>query len=232
MQYGRAVLRPAVLLLLGATRLASAEDPAPIPAVRYGQMSADDCEAELRARAVEFTREPLVAGVLAPVRLRGPLHGVTFRTNETEAARAGSIWEVADCRLALALDDFAQILAAHDVVEVRHYSMYRRVPARWPDGKIGSQHRGGLAIDAARFIRRDGTALDVLDDFRGQRGARVCGKRARPGRTEKARELRAIACAAVEQGLFNVVLTPNFNRAHRNHFHLEVTAGVRWRMVR
>jgi len=28
------------------------------------------------------------------------------------------------------------------------------------------------------------------------------------------------------------VLTPDFNRAHRNHFHLEVTAGVKWFMVR
>ena len=28
-----------------------------------------------------------------------------------------------------------------------------------------------------------------------------------------------------------VELTPDFNRAHRNHFHLEVTAGVRWFMA-
>jgi hypothetical protein len=45
-------------------------------------------------------------------------------------------------------------------------------------------------------------------------------------------ELRAIVCAAVDKDLFNVVLTPNFNRAHRNHLHLEVTRDVDWFMVR
>ena len=29
----------------------------------------------------------------------------------------------------------------------------------------------------------------------------------------------------------NVELTPDFNWAHRNHLHLEVTAGARWFMV-
>jgi hypothetical protein len=39
-------------------------------------------------------------------------------------------------------------------------------------------------------------------------------------------------CAAAEQHLFNVTLTPDFNQKHKNHFHLEVTANVGWFMVR
>lgn len=31
--------------------------------------------------------------------------------------------------------------------------------------------------------------------------------------------------------LFTVVLTPNHNRAHKNHFHLDLTAGVKWFIV-
>jgi hypothetical protein len=218
----------ALLALVLATRVATADD---VPAVRYAAMSQDECEAELTARKIPFTRET-AKGVLAPVRLSGPLHGVTFRTNLREAARATTIWEIADCRLVLALDDFAAILETHDIVEVRHYSMHRAAPKTWPDDKIGAQHIGGLALDAAHFIKRDGSALDVLADFKGRRGRKVCGKGAGKGRTPAARELRELVCGAADAGLFNVILTPNFNRAHRNHFHLEVTSGVRWQMVR
>lgn len=218
-----------VALVLGfALRPARADD---MPSVRYAAMSQDDCEAELTTRGIGFARET-VKGVLAPVRLTGPLHGVEFRTNLREDARTTTIWEIADCRLVLALDDFAKILAAHDIVEVRHYSMYRAAPKSWANDKIGSQHNGGLALDAARFIKKDGSALDVLADFKGRRRRKVCGKTAPAGKTPAARELREIVCAAVDQGLFNVVLTPNFNYAHRNHFHLEVTAGVKWLMLR
>jgi hypothetical protein len=49
--------------------------------------------------------------------------------------------------------------------------------------------------------------------------------------TPAATELRSILCEAVAQHLFNVVLTPNYNREHHNHFHLEVTAGVKWFLV-
>jgi hypothetical protein len=47
----------------------------------------------------------------------------------------------------------------------------------------------------------------------------------------EASELRKIVCDAADAKIFNVELTPDYNRAHRNHFHLELTAGVRWFMV-
>jgi hypothetical protein len=215
--------------LLCATRAAAADEP---PRFRYAAMTQDECEAELTVRKIPFTRET-AKGVLAPVRLDGPLHGVAFRSNDkNDERRATSIWEVADCRLVLALDDFAEILASHDITEVRHYSMYRRPPERWPADKIGTRHHGGLALDAARFIKADGSKLDVLDDFKGRRYRKVCGENAPKGKTPEARELRQIVCEAMDRGLFSVILTPNFNRAHRNHFHLEVTPGVKWMVLR
>ena len=33
---------------------------------------------------------------------------------------------------------------------------------------------------------------------------------------------------AWEKRIFNVALTPNYNKPHHNHFHLEVTVGVKW----
>jgi hypothetical protein len=213
------------------SRFETPADADALPAVRYGAMSPDDCYAELQARQIAFTKEP-TKGVLAPIRLGGPLHGVTFKTDLGEAQRATTPWEIGDCRLVLAMDDFAQILAKHEIVEVRHYSMYRVPPKSWPDDRIGIEHNGGLALDAARFTKSDGTKLVVLDDFHGAIGDQTCGDDAKPHPvTDKATELRAILCEAVADHLFNVVLTPNFNKPHRNHFHLEVMANKKWFLV-
>lgn len=222
-----------VLVLVAMVRIAAADgmsDDA-APSNRYGAMSQDDCEAELTARKIAFKRET-AKGVAQPVRLQSPLHGVTYRTNQHDADRETTIWEIADCRLVLSMDDFAAILEQHDIVEVRHYSIHRAAPKKWPDDRLGKQHVGGLAIDAAKFIRKDGTFLDVLDHFKGRIGAKTCGPKARKAKTDEAKELREIVCGAVDARLFNVVLTPDHNRAHRNHFHLEVMPGVSWILVR
>jgi hypothetical protein len=203
------------------------------PAERYASLDRPACEAELARRGVPFARVDGARGVLAPVRLQGPLHGVTYRSNLPEAQRETSPWEIVDCRLALALDDFAAQLQAHDVVEVVHYSIYRPPSSRWPSSKIASRHPGALAIDAATFVKRDGSPLSVERDFHGRIGARTCERNdggPRPA-TPEALELRQIVCDAAGARLFNVELTPDYNRAHRNHFHLEVTAGVSWFMV-
>ena len=44
--------------------------------------------------------------------------------------------------------------------------------------------------------------------------------------TKEATEIRKLLCDAADAKLFNVVLTPNYNKPHQNHFHLEVTRGV------
>jgi hypothetical protein len=41
-----------------------------------------------------------------------------------------------------------------------------------------------------------------------------------------------MVCAAVSADLFQVVLTPHYDRAHGNHVHLEVVPGVPWSFVR
>ncbi|HXR11709.1 MAG TPA: extensin family protein, partial [Gaiellaceae bacterium] len=196
------------------------------PAERYGQLERTACETELERRGIPFSRVDEARGVLAPVRLAGPLHGVTYRTALPATERTSSPWEIVDCRLALALDDFAAQLADHDVVEVIHYSAYRPPSRRWPAGKIASRHPGALAIDAATFVKKDGQTLAVERDFHGRIGAPTCGSAGAAPRpaTAEAMELRQIVCDAADAKLFNVELTPDYNRAHYNHFHLEVTA--------
>src|SRR5260370_25331580 len=72
------------------------------PAVRYASFDGSRCLAELSRRGVSFQNIVGQApGVLAPVRLTGPLNGVVYRTMLAESARRTTPWEVFDCRLAL-----------------------------------------------------------------------------------------------------------------------------------
>lgn len=212
----------------------SPEGAADTPAVKYANLDQAACEAELQKRGVPFAPVPDARGVLAPVRFTGPVHGITYRSTLPEKQRASSPWEIVDCRLALALDDFAEVLSHHDVREVVHFSMYRPPPLRgWLEGMLGKRHSGALAIDAGRFVKSDGKELDVEKDFGGRIGQKTCGPKAAPApRTAEGQALHEIVCDAAEKHLFNVELTPHYNRAHRNHFHLEVTPGVKWFLIR
>ena len=190
------------------SRFDKVADPSQTAAVRYGSLEADACYAELSRRHIAYTRET-AAGVDAGVRLAGPLHGVTFRTNESQTQRPTSHYEIGDCRLILALDDFAEILTRYNIVEVRHYSMYRK-PSEGARATPGKRHNGAVAIDAAKFIDKDGAVLQVDKDFHGAIGDKTCGDGAAPHpATPEATKLRSILCDAVAAHLFNVVLTPN-----------------------
>lgn len=209
-------------------------DPTP-PAIRYASLGRNDCLAELERRDVAFrevtTETP---GVLAPIRLEGPLNGVVYRTELSPKRRATAPWEIFDCRLALALHDFSEILRAHEIAEVLIFSAWRPPGRGWPEGRIAKRHPGALALDVRRLRKRDGTLIDVKRDFHGRIGHETCGKSADSPRTrtEGSYLLRSIACQAAELRLFNTVLTPNYDKAHEDHFHLEVTAGASWFLVR
>jgi len=69
-----------------------------------------------------------------------------------------------------------------------------------------SEHAKGRAIDVAAFELADGTRVAVAEDW----------KAAGP-RREFLRVLARRACA-----YFNVVLTPDSDSDHWNHFHLDV----------
>jgi hypothetical protein len=202
-------------------------------ASKYGHMSNEQCEAEADVRKIPFEFEE-ARGVAMPVRLLSPLHGVEFRLlgkGEHDLDKV-SPHDIVDCRLVLALDDFASMLQQHNVQRVVHYSMWRPPGKDWPLDKFATRHPGGLALDAARFVKADGTELDVDDDFNGKIGAKTCGEGAGPKpATTKAKEIRLILCQAVAARIFSVVLTPNYNRPHKNHFHLEIMANKNWLLV-
>src|SRR5690348_13285475 len=68
-------------------RFTSPPDAKDSPAYKYGTMTADACFAELDTRKISYQRET-ARGVYAPVRLTGPLHGVTFHSDVADKDRA------------------------------------------------------------------------------------------------------------------------------------------------
>jgi hypothetical protein len=207
--------------------------PGSTPAERYAKLERFECQAELTRRKVPFRVVAEARGVLAPVRLTGPVNGVSFHGNGAEATRAQSPYEIMDCRLVLALSDFALQLATRGITEVVHMSAYRPPPAKgWAAGQLGHRHEGALAIDIGSFKKADGTQFVVESDFRSFIGGKSCGAGASPiAAWPAAQELRGIVCDADSAKLFNLELTPHYNWPHRNHFHFEVTPGVSWFIV-
>ena len=92
----------------------------------------------------------------------------------------------------------------------------------------GTRHPAGLAIDVAMLKKRDGQWVSVATHFRGKIGDKTCGDGVRTGDTPEARELRSIVCESNDLGVFTYVLTPNFNAAHYDHFHMEIRPQVKW----
>lgn len=201
-------------------------------ATKYAAMDRGTCEAELGRRGIAFERVDEARGVIAPLRVTGAIAGVEFHSMLPFAQRKTSPYEIYDCRLVLALDDWARVLSRHDVVEVVHYSVYRPPPAKQVLTGPGRRHGGALAIDAAMFKTRDGQVLNVEKDFHGRIGGKPCASLAASALPPRAVTLRKLVCEAAEAQLFNVLLTPDYNWPHRNHFHLEVTVGARWVLVR
>jgi hypothetical protein len=202
------------------------------PAPGYAVLERDACEAELRNRQIDFARAEDTPGVRAPVRLQGPLHGVSIHSMLPPSARLRSHADLVDCRLALSLDDFAASIAERGIVEVLTLSAYRTRKESGCTRKYdGEQHCAALAVDVGWFKRRDGTILNVEHDFHGRIGTLTCRGDARPApATPAARELWDIACDAAGKD-FLVVLTPNWNTEHKNHLHLELTTHD-WVLVR
>lgn len=206
----------------------------PAPAMHYAALDRATCEAELGRRKIGFDRVGEARGVVAPVRITTPIGGVTFHSMLPASQRKTSVYEIYDCRLVLALDDYAKILARHDIVEAVHYSVYRPPTPKAVANGPGRRHSGALAIDLGWFKTKDGKTINVEKDFHGRIGQKPCGPKASPttGLPGEATTLRALVCEAADAQLFNVMLTPDYNWPHRNHFHFEVTAGAKWILVR
>jgi hypothetical protein len=235
----RCLLSLALLLAAGASsaknRLVVFPADAEVwPAVRYSELDAPACLAELAARGIPYAHAGKIPTIDAPVTLEGDLRGVRFEFAYPLPDKSKK--RALDCRLLLALDDFATIAGALEIAVVRYNSAYR---GRWARVK-GARHVAGVAIDITEFVKHDGEVLNVLRDFDGDGiGTNTCSVptvirarfkprlRAKP-RSPKADALRTLVCTLDSARIFNLMLTPHYDRRHKNHFHFEVRRGIRW----
>ena len=193
--------------------------PERLPAIRYAALDSNQCLGELVLRKLPYLPGKASPTIDTPVHLTGLLRGVEFRP-----AAPSDAPPLMDCRLLLALDDFAAIVKDHGITIVRYRSVYRR-----GFGRKGQRHPAGVAIDIEEFVKDDGTTLSVLRDFhKSHIGSATCGEKAPAAPPGKPRELRELVCAVHQALVFNLILSPHYDYRHRNHLHLEVRRGTKW----
>ncbi len=179
---------------------------------------------EVPFAAVAAREAPEVA---IPVRLTGPVAGVTFSIPWSDDLDRDhhAIW---DCRLVAAFVPIAEFLHAHGVTEVQYFSALRR--GKIVRKKPSSQHNVGLALDLLGWRGPDLPLATVEDTYpRGRlrecpRGVGAPGGPVPVG-SPPGDLMLALVCQAHARGLFHTMLTPDHDRDHRNHLHLDLKAG-------
>ncbi len=199
-------------------------DYAETPAHHYASMDDGTCMEALDERAIPYEGGTAGALVEAPVQIAGPVRGITFTHIHPRASGA-----VLDCRLLLAVNDFAGLLGSHGVTEVGYRAAYR--PDASGKAKPGRRHPAGLAMDIVWFRMDGDDKLVVERDYDAQLGAHTCGRRGPVPRGERAAALHDIVCDTASARFFHLFLTPNYNRDHHDHVHVEVRRNIRWFLV-
>jgi hypothetical protein len=181
------------------------------------------CQQQLQQLNVNFAAGPAGPGVADPVTVQTPLNGVIFNRN----AGAQPTQLYVDCSFALALHRATAGMIARGIDAVAHFGTYnyrcignQGTP---PNCTIGlDQHAYATAIDFASFSG-GGTTYSVLDDWVIDGGGDTCTAATS---SDKDALLHGLACSWFGAGIFNIILTPNYNADHRNHFHVDLTPGA------
>lgn len=176
---------------------------------RSASLAAADCHDELDARAVDW-KPARRAGIADAVELHGPLGGVAWTPPGKDPL-------VLDCSLAVSLAEAGRYFRAVGLTEARWSSGYSVRNVRGTDHR--SKHSFGLAIDVPRFTGPDLGRLAVALDFEpGLGDGTDCVGQPL---TQGGAVLKVLQCQLVRSGLFYLVLSPDYDDAHHDHFHLE-----------
>ncbi len=187
-------MRALVLVILAATASTAAADP---------------CKDELTARGVAWKKASR-SGIANAVEITGPLGGVVMAASDHVL--------VIDCSLAVSLAEAGRYLAALGIDHVTFSSAYARRNVRGTNRP--SKHSYGLAIDVHTFSGPDLGSLRIDRDYEQGLGDTVdC---VGLPLTQGGAVLKVLQCQLVRSGLFHLVLSPDYDDAHHDHFHLEV----------
>ena len=112
----------------------------------------------------------------------------------------------------------ARRLLDSDVKAIVHAGSYSCRRINGAEGRAWSEHATADAIDVTGFRLTDGRTVSVIGDWSGEQAE-----------AQFLREVRDGACR-----FYTTVLSPDYNRAHRDHFHFDTAdrgAGG-WRACR
>jgi len=180
------------------------------------------CHQELLARGVGFcpavnpmdspTGHPeLVCDIEDPVVVDAVFNGVPYRPGSIDDAPRGIFTA---CNHALAMEEMSGVLADLGVTDLVHWGVYNcRVIA---GTSTLSQHALARAIDIAALRTSEGSVFTVFDDW----------ERGEPNpTTEGGILLRSLAQTLYDEHIYNIILTPEYNEAHWDHLHCDLTPG-------
>ena len=167
-----------------------------------------NCYDELDARHITYkkTKKP---GIAKPVEVTSALGGIEVSGDEPL---------VIDCSLVVSLDEAAHYMKALGMTKAHFASAYSRRNVRGTNHP--SKHSYGLAIDVSSFTGPDIGTLRVDKDYEQGLGDAVdCVGQPL---TQGGAILKVLQCQLVRSGLFHLVLSPDYDDAHHDHYHLEV----------
>ncbi len=168
------------------------------------------CWAALRGLGVKAKRAHAF-GVTDAVEIPETLGAVTYRGYGKQKTL------IIDCSLALSLAIAAPYFAAQGITRVRYSSAYQRRFIRGT--KRLSRHSFGLAIDLHTFSGDELGTLTVRDDY--EQGLGDNSNCLGDPLTENGLILRKLWCQLSSSKLFRIILDPDFDADHYNHFHVE-----------
>ncbi|MGB1013649.1 MAG: extensin family protein [Nannocystaceae bacterium] len=123
------------------------------------------------------------------------------------------------CKMAVAMAGFEKIVQdeavrifGRRVVKIQHIGTYNCRGIAAYEGWV-SQHSFGNAIDIKTFTLKGGREISVKKHY---------GRGPEAPKHDEGKFLRAVVRRFVDEKVFSVVVTPNFDRAHHNHFHLDL----------
>lgn len=219
------VASPTVVVASDPTPATQTASPRPPKRKRRTQpvqpaRKATDCVARLRDAGVAFSsaKGAQMATIETPLVLKGKVGGVSVR------ARNGRPTVVA-CRLAEALLDWAPALRRAGVRDLVHVSTFRPGARIRRSGRV-SAHARAMAFDLYSVGLADGSRQSVLEDWGNATQGRA------PCKDGQREVLRRLVCDAAKQRRFQTLLTPHYNRDHRDHVHLELNPGQRTPFLR
>lgn len=187
--------------------------------LRLIEMTQAQCFKLLNKHQVKYKRLQKADYVKYPVQILSPIAGIRYTHT-----RRSKKYSVMDCRLVVALVGLGPVLKEFKVTDVYHMRTHTNGARVGGKGRT-RRHHWALAIDIARLVTVDGENMDVKRDWADRRkGADPCV--AQDSDSKKHKTSRRLICKTAQQDIFHWILTPHYNKAHYDHFHVEIRENI------